>query len=371
MVWALFSYLVPIYPLYAVFFADTGLSGAEISLLFVIWSAVGIVAEVPSGALADRFSRRWSLVAASVLQAVGYVVWVTAPEFAGFAVGFVLWGLGGALISGAFEALLYDGLAAAGEQERFARVNGWVTATGLLSELPAAAAASWLFSVGGYVLAGWVSVGVCLVGAAVASLFPEPVRDESDEDELGYFATLRVGVREAAAHPGARAMVIAAAVLGGLDAFEEYFPLMAHGWGVSSGLVPLAMVGIPLAGAAGAAVGGVMRWRPGMPAWVLGAAMVLLLVSGLWRQPWGLALVAVFYGLYRAVLVVVEARLQDSIEGPARATVTSVAGIGVEVAAFGVYGAWALGGVVAVALLFLVVAVALPGLARGSARVVR
>ena len=49
---------VPLYPLYALLFTDTGLSGGQISLLFAIWSTVGIVAEVPTGALADRFSRR-------------------------------------------------------------------------------------------------------------------------------------------------------------------------------------------------------------------------------------------------------------------------------------------------------------------------
>ncbi len=46
--WALLADTVPLYPLYALLFADTGLSDAEISALFVIWSVVGIAAEVPS-----------------------------------------------------------------------------------------------------------------------------------------------------------------------------------------------------------------------------------------------------------------------------------------------------------------------------------
>ncbi|MGH3858212.1 MFS transporter [Actinokineospora sp.] len=161
--WATLTYLVPIYPLYAVLFADTGLSGAEISLLFLIWSSVSILAEVPLGAVADRFSRRSSLVGASLLQAFGYVLWIGLPGFTGFAVGFVLWGFGGALESGAFEALLYDGLADQGEESTFALVNGRVTAVNLLTELPTAALASGLFALGGYRLAAWVSVGVAVV----------------------------------------------------------------------------------------------------------------------------------------------------------------------------------------------------------------
>lgn len=356
--WATLTYLVPIYPLYAVLFADTGLSGAEISLLFLIWSSVSILAEVPLGAVADRFSRRSALVGASLLQALGYVLWIGLPGFTGFAVGFVLWGLGGALESGAFEALLYDGLADQGEESTFALVNGRVTAVNLLTELPTAALASGLFALGGYRLAAWVSVGVCLAAAWVASRFPEPARSAA---EVGYVQLLKVGLREAADNRVVRHALIVVALLGGLDAFEEYFPLMALAWGVPAGLVPLAMVGIPLAGAAGAALGGFgsgLRTRTlGV---LLGVAVAVLVVSGVLRTPAGLLAVAGFYGLYQLVLVVAEARLQDSIEGPARATVTSVAGIGIEVSALAVYGVWAMGEVFGVAALVALVALLLP-----------
>jgi MFS family permease len=358
--WATLTYLVPIYPLYAVFFADSGLSGAEISLLFLIWSLTSIMAEVPMGALADRFSRRSSLVAASVLQAVGYVLWITLPGFAGFAAGFVLWGLGGALHSGAYEALLYDGLAAVGEESLFAQVSGRVTALNLITDVPTAALATVLFAVGGYQLAGWVSVGVCLVGAWVASRFPEPPRG-TDDDELGYVEMLKVGLREAARSRGVRHALIVVALLGGLDAVEEYFPLIARDWGVPTGMVPLAMVAISLAGAAGAALGGrAYGLRTRTLAVFLGVGVAVLVFSGVLHTQVGLLAVAAFYGLYRVVLVVAEARLQDSIEGPARATVTSVAQIGVEVSALGVYGVWALGEVFGVAALVALVALLLP-----------
>jgi MFS family permease len=163
--WALLADVVPIYPLYALLFTATGLSVAQVSALFAIWSAVAVLTEVPSGALADRFSRRSCLVAAGVLQACGYAAWVLLPGFPGFALGFVLWGFGGSLVSGAKEALLYDGLDAAGAAEHYARVAGWVAAMELVAQLPAALAATWLFVAGGFPLVGWVSVGTCLAAA--------------------------------------------------------------------------------------------------------------------------------------------------------------------------------------------------------------
>jgi hypothetical protein len=144
----------------------------------------------------------------------------------------VLWGLGGALISGAHEALLYDGLAAAGARGQYARVNGWVVAAGLIADLPAAVAATVLFAVGGFTLVGWASVGVCLAAAAVASRLNELPRgavdlpdDTEDADgadsRLGYVATLRTGIREVACRPGVAGVLVAVALLGGFHALEE------------------------------------------------------------------------------------------------------------------------------------------------------
>jgi MFS family permease len=344
---------VPYYPLYALLFLDTGLSNAQISVLFAIWSVTGFVCEVPSGALADRWSRRGVVVLASVLQAVAFVIWTSAPEMWAFALGFVVWGVGGALVSGASEALVYDGLAAVGSGDSYARVYGWMTAAELLVQVPTAFAASMLFTVGGYPLVGWASVAVCLAAALLALRFPEPPR----ESDGGSFArTLRQGVREAVTTPTLRLTVLAVALVGALDAVEEYFPVIAGTQGVPVAVVPFAVLGIALAGALGAALGGRAEKLPD------GALPVLLAVAGsclaasvVLPDAAALAAVAVFYGLYLAVLVVAETRLQDRIDSAHRATITSVAGLGIELASLLVFAAWALGGAAAVAVLVLAV----------------
>jgi MFS family permease len=370
---------VPLYALYAVMFAENGLSDAQISTLFLIWSSVGIIAEVPTGAVADRFSRRGALVSAGVLQAAGYAVWILFPGFAGYALGFVLWGLGGALASGSLEALVYDGLDVLDATEQFPRLLGRITAAGMIAQLPAAVAATVLFALGGYWLVGWVSVGCCLTAAALALTLRDvrPTQrtadgatpDQDDEPELGYFATLRVGIAEAVTRPEVRVMVLVVAVMEGLDALEEYFTLVALDWGVAVEWVPIATIAIPLVGAAGAwwgtrrpTAGG---FNPRTLAIVLALSAVLLGLSDWLGKPAGLAGVAVFYGLYRVVLVAVSGRLQDRIEGPARATVSSVASLGSEFAAIAVYGLWALGGLWPVAVLVLLTAAVLPMAWRG------
>jgi MFS family permease len=354
--WAVADSLVPLYPLYALLFADTGLSEAEISALFAVWSLTGFLAEVPTGALADRWSRRGALVLASLLEAAGFLLWTALPSLAWFAVGFVLWGIGGALASGSAEALIYEGLA---DPSTYTRVSGRLDAARLVTQVPTAFAATALFALGGYALVGWASVATCLVAAALAARFPEVPRrpDGAAAESVRSFAgTLWSGAVEALRRPGLRVVVLAAAVLGGLDGVEEYWPLMAGDWGVPATAVPVATLAIPLAGAVGAALAD----RAGrLPARRLLALLVLaaaaLWSAALWAHPAALAAVAVFYGLYCAVLVVAEARLQHRIPGRNRATITSVAGLGVELASLPVFAAWALGGAGAIALLVLAV----------------
>lgn len=365
---------MPLYPLYALMFADRGLSDAEISALFLLWSLVGIVAEVPAGAVADRFSRRGALAAGGLLQAVGYAVWMALPGFAGYAAGFVAWGIGGALASGSMESLVYDGLTVLGESAAYPRLLGRITAAGLIAQLPAAVGATVLFGLGGYLLVGWASVLCCLATAAMALVLrdvrPTASVDLTEADgELGYFATLKAGIAESLSSPALRGLVLAAGVLEGLDALEEYFALLAQDWGVPTGWVPLVELVIPMVGAAATwwsshRMTGAVAVRRKTLAVTLGAGAGVLAASQWLSAPMGLAGVAVFYGLYRIVLVVVGSRLQDAITGPARATVSSVAALLSELAAIGIYGLWALDGLAPIAWAVGLMALAMPRLLR-------
>ena len=371
---------IPLYPLYALLFTAAGLSTGQISTLFIIWSGVGIVAEVPCGVLADRLSRRGALVGAGVFEAAGYALWLVLPGFPAFAAGFVLWGLGGALQSGSLEALLYDGLAANGAELHYPRLHGRIEAVQLFAQVPAAGAATLLYFLGGFDLVGWVSVGCCLAAAVMASRLPETrltgprdretrhseapqprPEDEEAPTPAGYLAMLRAGLAQAATSRAVRTAVLALALLLALDGLEEYFPLLAAQWGVPTAAVPLALLAIPLAGAAGAALGGeASRLSSSWLGALMAVAVGLLATAGLLHRPAGVAVIAVYYGVYRLVLVVADARLQQRITGPARATVTSVAALGSELATIVLFAAWALGQLVVVAGLGLLIAALLP-----------
>jgi len=329
---------------YALLFADAGLSTARISTLFVIWSVVSFVFEVPSGAWADAWSRRRLYAIGAFLTAAGFASWTFWPTYAGFALGFVLWGLGGALCSGTLEALLYDEL---GDGGAYARVAGRGGTVAILSMLVATVLAAPGFALGGYLLVGVLSVTVRAAGGCLALGFHEagPGTASDDAAASGYLATLRAGLGEVRGSRRVGWAVAIAALVPGFTALDEYLPLLSRAAGAPTAVVPLLFALPALAMAVGSTLAG--RWATIAPprlAAALAAAALLLAGGALSGRLVGMLPVALAFGILQFAIIVTETRLQESITGSARATVLSVAGFTSEVFAvllYAVFGAGA------------------------------
>ena len=357
---------VPLYAVYALLFAAEGISPAGISALFVVWSVTAFVAEVPSGAWADMVSRRLLLAVGSLLTAAGFALWLLVPTYGGFAAGFVLWGVGGALASGTWESLVYDALTERGVPERYAGVIGGGESAGWIAAVLSAAVTTPLLATGGYALVGWCSVALAVLHAAMAAALPAPPRtgvdpeDPDAEDGAGadggpvraalgaYVSTLAAGMREATRRPVVRRAVVTVSVLTGLLAFDEYLPLVAAGAGVAETAIPLLMAMTFGAQALASALAGrAARLSDGGRAALLAAGAVLIGAGAAVRHPAGYGVLVAGYALANCMMIVAGARLQDAITGRARATVTSTVGVGSEVVAVAVFLAYAGGSTVA------------------------
>lgn len=429
--YAFLTDLVLLYPVYALLFRDTGLPVWQISSLFVIWSASSMLLEVPSGAWADAVSRRLLLCLAPLMTAAAFALWVLFPSYPAFAVGFLLWGAGGALASGSLEALVYSELDQFGAPGRYARTIGRSRTAGSLGALAATALAGPVLAAGGYPAVGAASVLACLLAAAVATRFPEhrgtfagrsgpersaatttttpaavprhhgavavragaehdgvaasrsgpehdgvaasgPERaaDGPEEDaDLGWWASLRGGLAEVRAHRPVRSAVLLLAVVTAIwGALDEYTPLLAADTGVAPETVPVLLLLLWLA----ATVGGLLaplgeRLSSRGYAALLAGSAVALAAGALSARPAGFVLVAAGFCGFELATVLADARLQERITGPSRATVTSLAGTATDLGTIAVYGGYALlatgaGNGVAFAVLsvpYLIVALAL------------
>ncbi|MGW9349744.1 Major Facilitator Superfamily protein [Nocardiopsis flavescens] len=376
-VYAVAEEFVLLYAVYALLFADHGLSVAQIASLFMLWSGVGLVVSVPAGALADVVPRRYLLAAAPVFAGAAFSLWLLFPGYAVFALGFVLWGAGGALSSGALEALVHDDLSWRGAAERYARVMGVTRALGVAAVGAATLAAVPVMAWGGYAAVGVVSVAVCGVCALAGLALPEnrppapgagaeasggavpagahrphhpsaPGEAGADPEEepatpAEYVAALRAGVREARRDRRVRgAIVLLVVVTSFWGMLDEYVPLLVSGHGVSAAGVP-AVLAVVWAGVTlgGLSAGVLARLPVRVFAVLLGAAGVAVAAGAVLGGVPGWVLLGAGFGVCQAASVVADARLQERITGRSRATVTSVAGLGTDLVTTAAYPLYA------------------------------
>ncbi|MFW0119862.1 MFS transporter [Rothia sp. CCM 9417] len=184
-----FSFYVPVS---ALFLTSRGLSLEDIFLLESILLASILVAEVPSGLVADRVDRRWVILTGFVFNAVAEILFAAGHSLGAFALSFVFSGLGIAMLTGVQDAYIYDSL---GETADDISVGVW----GHLSSLELGAGV--VGSVAGGLMAAhslWLPATVSAVfalGAAVAVAFlpgQQPTKANGPEPE-NTWASLRGG----------------------------------------------------------------------------------------------------------------------------------------------------------------------------------
>lgn len=94
------------YGLYVV--RDVGLNPLQLVLLGTGLEAAMFAAEIPTGIVADAYSRRLSIIISLVITAVGWLMMAAVPTFAFVLAGQIVWGVGATFGSGAREAWLAD-----------------------------------------------------------------------------------------------------------------------------------------------------------------------------------------------------------------------------------------------------------------------
>lgn len=328
----------PLYALYTLWFSDHGITAGQTSTVFALWAAVAVVLEVPSGALADRVDRRIVIASAFALRAVGITVWLVWPTYPGVLIGASLWALHGALASGAWEALIYDQLAATGHADDYARVMARVEQASHTGVAFGIVAATALVGAGvSLAVLGWLTVICALPAAVLVSKLPAaaPADDEDDSEAeehadsdsawRAWWATLRSGLRTARSVPNIARLLVLGALLEGLFIVDEYVPLLARDRGASDGVVPVAVLVVWL----GVIVGSEVAARrselsPRAVAGVLSVGTLAILVALVSHALFMLALIGLGYAAMQVTWIIGDARTQSQLPDQTRATVTSV-----------------------------------------------
>jgi DHA3 family tetracycline resistance protein-like MFS transporter len=101
-------------------------------LVGTVLEATCLVFQVPTGLLADAFSRRWAVAIGLALVGVGFIVEGLVPQFTAIAIAQVIWGIGAVLSDGADDAWITDEVGEARAGRLFLRGSQFSQAAGLV-----------------------------------------------------------------------------------------------------------------------------------------------------------------------------------------------------------------------------------------------
>lgn len=113
--------------IWVLYLAFRGMSLAEIGMLEAVYHITGLIFELPTGAIADIYGKKFSVVLGRILSVISCILMITSNSFWGYALSFALSAAGMNLNSGAAEALVYDSLKELGEEENYKLIWGKIS----------------------------------------------------------------------------------------------------------------------------------------------------------------------------------------------------------------------------------------------------
>jgi MFS family permease len=195
---------------YALLLQQRGLTLLQISTIESVVIATMFLAEVPTGVIADRVGRRWSVTLSVVLLMCGELLFLFSRSYPLYLVVAVFTGTGFAFASGATEALVYDNLPSDNREAAMKQAMGRINSIGQIAFFLSPI-------IGGLIVADLaperftaaiaLTVGALVVGVLVSLTLREPASPRKAErpDSLAIF---RNGLAELRGSPRLRRIVL-------------------------------------------------------------------------------------------------------------------------------------------------------------------
>lgn len=320
-----FEGFVPIMALYAIMFGRVGgLNLEQIGLLFALWGVAYVAAELPSGVLADYWSRKHVMVIGGLLRAAGFAVWMIWPNFTGYAVGFALWGAQIACSSGALAAYLHNELRAQDREQAYARYFGWV-----MSALSAGTLAGFFVAAVLTLDHTNVLIGMSVVSSLLLAFILILMKERPYKRQETYLKTLRTGLAEITRSKKLRYMCYGLfAVFMVIGVLEELLPRVYADFGLSDSHVSLILAAALLAGILLLTRLEIfVRFSLAKQMLVMCFVLATLAAGLIWGGWGGVSLILVFSLIFHLFRPVFMHHVQVTAKGDQRATIGSIPGL--------------------------------------------
>lgn len=315
------------YAIEKVFYLDIGISIQLIVVAGVISQGSKIVFELPTSVFADRWSRKKTLIAADIALIGSSLIIGLSNSFATIVPGLLAWALADALMSGVYEAFIYDSLATQGWQKRFRRVFTRMTTIELFA-IAAAGAVAGLFAKFANLRVSFIlTVIPMLVSILILRSMREPPIKRTTDEGLSWWRHLGGAVNLLRGKHIIWPVVLSIGLVGFISVWYEYYQLVGVDVGMSDALIGI-MIGVATIGMAlGSEIAHKRAGTKGMllVGWVILTGSHLVGLQFRSQIAALLSLFVVFLGL-RLMHTYLEVYIHERIPSSRRATIFSLAG---------------------------------------------
>ncbi|RXV62598.1 MFS transporter [Fusibacter sp. A1] len=206
------SDLLFIGPVIVIYLLSKGFSFTEILALQSIFSIAIFITEVPTGATADKFGRKNSLILGTVFRFLAMLLLIFGKSFLPLALSEILFALGLSLKSGTDSALLYDTMLSLERESDYQRIAGKGHSNLYITQAVASLLAGVMYSYDPHLPFIAATVFVALNGLVCLFFSEPPIHGKTSKHGLGYYDQMKSSFSHVASQKKIIAVILFACV---------------------------------------------------------------------------------------------------------------------------------------------------------------
>lgn len=168
---------------------------AGLGLLESVMIVTTVIGEIPTGAIADILGKKKSLIIGFLLIGFGHFIMGIAPSYLILILSLLVMNGGFILLSGTYEALIYDSLLSTNEVNRYEKILANVSSLKMISLAVASLVGGFMYAYfpgAPYIVFGLVSI----IASGISFLLTEPPIDSEIFTFSNYLKQTKSGIKE-------------------------------------------------------------------------------------------------------------------------------------------------------------------------------
>ena len=145
--WKFLAGVYFVFPITVIFILGRGLTKEQVTVFLSLTTLATVLLEIPTGYIADRFSRKLSVCLGYFFNAVGHFLLIFLGNFWQLLLVGLFFALNRSLISGAMDALVYENLADITDKKSFLKLSSRGASISFVSGMVTTLIGSYMFAV--------------------------------------------------------------------------------------------------------------------------------------------------------------------------------------------------------------------------------